>query len=79
MPQFLVRNDIPQSQWQVAIRTLTDLLALQMKRPGGISIEQLTNYLRMAADERDRHGHHGAARLLDGWAQMLGQPMEEWD
>lgn len=70
-------DGIPQSQWQVAICTLTDLPARQMKKSGGISMEKLPNHLRMAADERDRHGHFGAARLLEHWAHLVSQPMEE--
>ena len=34
----------------MAIRTLADLLALQMGKPGGICTEALPDHLRMAAD-----------------------------
>ena len=72
-------DDIPQAQWQVAIRTLTDLLALQMKQPGAISIEALPDHLRMVAEERERQGDYGAATILDEWAVLVTQPIDEWD
>ncbi len=28
-----------------------------------------------AANERDQHGDFGAAKLLDGWAQEVGEPV----
>lgn len=70
---------ISQDQWQVAILTLTNLLALQMTKPGAICIEVLPGHLRRAADERDRQGNYGAARLLERWAHLVTQPVEEWD
>lgn len=72
-------SPISQDQWQVAIRTLTNLLALQMTKPGAIRIEVLPGQLRRAADERDRQGNYGAARLLERWAHLVTQPVEEWD
>ena len=76
MRQFLAANDIPQSQWQVAVHTLTDLLALQMRKPDAISIEALPSHLRRAAYEREQQGDYGAARLLQRWAHLVTQPVE---
>ena len=68
---------ISQDQWQIAIRTLKDLLALQMKKPGAILVAELPDHLRTAADGRERQGDHGAARMLERWALLVTQPMEK--
>ncbi|GHG11199.1 hypothetical protein GCM10017322_03340 [Paracoccus aerius] len=70
---------ISQDQWQVAIRTLKDLLALQMMKPGAIRKEVLPDHLRMAANGRERQGDYGAARLLERWAHLVTRRVEEQD
>ena len=70
-------HDIPQGQWRLAIRTLSGLLALQLRKPGAISIEVLPSHLRRAAYEREQQGDHGAARLLQRWAHQVAQPKEK--
>ncbi len=68
-------DDIPQDQWEAAVKILLATLRVQAEAPGSISAENLPKVLHDAADERDRQGDYAAARLLDEWAQMLMHPM----
>ena len=71
-------SDLPepdQDQWWAAVKILLGLLRLQTQIPGAIPSDELPKMLHLAADERDRQGDYGAARLLDEWAQMLAQPL----
>lgn len=85
LPQSSARPDIidhepsPIEQWQATVRTIMGLLVLQTEKPGTTSLEELPDWLRLAADERDRQGDYGAARLLDQWAMLVTQPVNEWD
>lgn len=71
-------TDPDTDQWQAATRVILGLLKLQTEQPGAIGGDDLPNMVRMAADERDRQGDYGAARLLDDWAVILERPLGEW-
>ncbi|WP_312526758.1 hypothetical protein [Paracoccus sp. (in: a-proteobacteria)] len=66
-------------QWSAATRVILGLLHLQTTQPGSIDIEELPALIQMAADEREKHGDFGAARLLEAWAEKLERPAAEWD
>lgn len=63
-------------QWQLAIRTLSDVLATQRRAPEAISLEELSAQLHSAADGHGRQGNYQAAQLLDQWAHLVTQPVE---
>lgn len=62
-------------QMEIASTILLGLLRLTLKHPRAMDRETVAKMLVMAADERDRQGDYGAARLLDEWAQMVSGPM----
>lgn len=62
-------------QYEIALELLLALLRVQTVAPGAISPEDLPKVLSEAADGRKQQGDDGAARLLFGWAQTLGQQM----
>lgn len=66
-------------QWSAATRVILGLLHLQTTQPGTVDIEELPALIKMAADEREKHGDFGAARLLEAWSAKLGRPASEWD
>lgn len=74
-------TDLPETsdQWAAATRVILGLLQLQTEQPGAVSLEDLPGMIRLAADERDRHGDFGAARLLEAWSVKLMRPASEWD
>lgn len=51
-------------QLDVVIDHLFQMLCFAVENPGAIKQQELGGWLRMAADERDRQGDHGAARTL---------------
>lgn len=66
-------------QWSAATRVILGLLHLQTTQPGAVDIEELPALIQMAADEREKHGDFGAARLLEAWSVKLTRPTTEWD
>ena len=62
-------------QMEIASTILLGLLRLTLKHPQAMDRETVAKMLVMAADERDRQGDYGAAKLLDDWAQQVGEPM----
>lgn len=66
-------------QWSAATRVILGLLQLQTEQPGAIDIEELPALIQMAAEEREKHGDFGAARLLEAWSMKLMRPASEWD
>lgn len=65
-------------QYEAAAEHLLRLLYGAVSHPGTFTLEDLPDWLRMAADERDRQGDFGAARLLDEWANRVATPIEQW-
>lgn len=55
-------------QIETALDQVFRLLCLSVEAPGSIPQDELGSWLRMAADERDRQGDFGAARMLDALA-----------
>lgn len=55
-------------QLEAALDHLFRLLCFAVENPGAIAPAEMGNWLRMAADERDRQGDYGAARMLDALA-----------
>ncbi|MBD9528408.1 hypothetical protein [Paracoccus sp. PAR01] len=66
-------------QIAAAARVILGILRLQTEMPGSITSDDLPDFVLMAADEREKHGDFGAARLLEEWADMLARPLKEWD
>ncbi|WP_236635809.1 hypothetical protein [Paracoccus aminophilus] len=66
-------------QWAAATRVILGLLQLQTEKPGTFTLSDLPGLLQKAANERDRHGDFGAARMLETWAYKLTKPVEEWE
>ncbi|WP_041527102.1 hypothetical protein [Paracoccus aminophilus] len=66
-------------QWAAATRVVLGLLRLQTEQPGAIDLGDMPRFLQMAADERNRHGDFGAARMLESWARKLTKPVDEWE
>lgn len=66
-------------QWAAATRMILGLLRLQTEMPGAVDLTDLPRMLQMAADERERQGDFGAARLLEEWAYKVTQPAAEWE
>ena len=62
-------------QMEIASTVLLSLLRLTLKDTQAMDQETAARLLMMAADERDRQGDYGAAKLLDDWAQQVGEPM----
>lgn len=62
-------------QLDIASRIVVGLLRMTLKYPETMDRETVAQMLMMAADERDRQGDYGAAKLLDDWAQQVGEPM----
>jgi hypothetical protein len=62
-------------QVEVAVRMLLGLLRMQAERPGSIPLDYLPTFILMTADERERQGDFGAARLMHEWAGIL----KDWD
>ncbi|MDP0925697.1 hypothetical protein Q0601_00785 [Paracoccus onubensis] len=58
-------------QYEAAIRVILDMLKLQTETPAAISKDDLPEMVRVAADERERQGDYGAARMLDEYADKL--------
>lgn len=55
-------------QLGAALDHLFRLLCFTVEHPGAIEPDELGNWLRVAAGERDRQGDYGAARMLDALA-----------
>lgn len=55
-------------QLEAALDQVFRLLRMSVETPGSIPQAELGDWLRMAADERDRQGDFGAARMLDALA-----------
>lgn len=66
-------------QWAAATRVILGLLQLQTEQPGAIDPADLPHMIMMAADDREKHGEFGAARLLEAWAEKLERPATQWD
>lgn len=66
-------------QMEIASAILLGLLRLTLKHPQAMDRETVAKMVVMAADERDRQGDYGAAKLLDDWAQQVGEPMGNGD
>lgn len=62
-------------QMEIASTILLGVLRLALKHPQAMDREAVAKMLMMAADERDRQGDYGAAKLLDDWAEKVGEPM----
>lgn len=55
----------------IAVEIILGMLKMLAEGPGSIPLDYLPNYLRMAANERERHGDFGASRLLEIWANSI--------
>ena len=62
-------------QMDIASTTLLGVIRLALKNPQAMDRETVARMLMVAADERDRQGDYGAAKILDEWAQQVGEPM----
>ena len=62
-------------QLDIASTILLGVLRLTLKNPETMDRETVAQMLMVAADERDRQGDYGAAKLLDDWAEKVGEPM----
>lgn len=60
----------------VAENILLGMYLLAVESPGAVERSDAGGYLRIAANERERQGDHGAARLLDEWADKLDKAIE---
>ncbi|RJL09144.1 hypothetical protein [Paracoccus siganidrum] len=58
-------------KWAAAADHLLKLAVLLAEEPGVIRLDELPNWLRMTAAERERQGDTGAAELLNSWADRL--------
>lgn len=72
-----IQADLEQAE--IASEILLGVLRLALTHPEAMDQETIAEMLTVAADERDRQGDYGAAKLLDDWAEKVGRPMEEWD
>ena len=59
-------------------RAVLGLLLAQIEHPGSAERKDLTFVLLAAAEDRHRQGDYGAAKLLDDWAQQVGEPTGGW-
>lgn len=66
-------------QYEAAIRVILGMLKLQTDTPAAISKDDLPEMVRVAADERERQGDYGAARMLDECADKLELPLSNWE
>lgn len=64
-------------QHRIAESILLGMYRLTVDKPGVIEEADAGNYLRIAANERERQGDFGAARLLDEWADGLDAARED--
>ena len=64
-------------QMEIASTILVRVLRLTLKNPQAMDRETVAGMLTMAADERDRQGDYGAAKLLDHWAEAVGEPLRD--
>lgn len=62
-------------QVEIAVKVLLSLLRMQAERPGSIPWDYLPNFMLQSAEERERQGDYGAARLMREWADLL----KEWN
>lgn len=61
-------------QLDIASTILLGVMRLALKTPQAMDRETVARMLMVAADERDRQGDYGAAKLLDEWAEAVGEP-----
>lgn len=64
-------SDVTSDQWEAATEQLLKLLILQTEHPGAVGLDDLPDWLRLAADQRDKHGDFVAGRLLEAWAERV--------
>lgn len=58
-------------QVAIAVGAILGLLKLQTENKGAIPMAELPRYIIGLADEREKHGDFGAARMLHDWADVL--------
>lgn len=58
-------------QVAIAVGAVLGLLKLQTENKGAIPMAELPQYIISLADEREKHGDFGAARMLRDWADVL--------
>lgn len=64
-------------QLEAALDHLFRLLRFSVENPGVIAVHELGDWLRMAADEREKQGDFGAAAMLDSLAAQADDSDEE--
>ncbi|MGN7867753.1 hypothetical protein [Paracoccus sp. 22332] len=68
-----IQADLEQAE--IASEILLGVLRLALKHPEAMDQETIAEMLTVAEDERDRQGDYGAAKLLDDWAEKVGEPL----
>ncbi|WP_323008966.1 hypothetical protein [Paracoccus sp. (in: a-proteobacteria)] len=62
-------------QYEAAVDHLLGLMVMLHEKPAAFDREELPNWLLLLANERERQGDFGAARLLDAWAERLAEKL----
>ncbi|MFC3169248.1 hypothetical protein [Paracoccus fontiphilus] len=60
-------------QHEIAATILLGALRLTLASPARVDRETAAAMLMVTPEERDRQGDYGAAKLLDEWAQEVGE------